>query len=91
MNTAFDEVQRIIETSALSQEDKDFIIGRLANTAPVFSEITLKALTKDPTLLHKLLSSLKEKVQAQGNDRELEAIALREKEEVLEALRKNKI
>jgi hypothetical protein len=87
MSTALEEVKIIIEASALSEEDKKLIIGHLSVTEPVIAELVLKALAQNPKLISKLLSSFKEKNEAQGDSKKLESIALREKKEVLEVLK----
>jgi hypothetical protein len=90
MSDALKQVKTIVSSSSLSESDKALILERLENIAPVFTDLLFKALKEDATLLDKLLLSLKDKINASGDAKILEDIALREKDEVLDAIKRKK-
>lgn len=88
MSDTLKQIKTIVSSSSLSDPDKTLILERLENIAPVFTDLLLKALKKDAALLDKLLLSLKEKINANGDIKILEDIALREKDEVVDAIKR---
>lgn len=91
MSDTLKQVKILVSSSSLSESDKSLILERLENIAPVFTDLLFKALKEDLTLLDKLLLSLKDKINANGDAKILEDIALREKDEVLDAIKRKKI
>jgi hypothetical protein len=81
-----EKIQKLIDSSTLTPEDKKLLTDRVPLLSTVALEIIVELLEQDPSSLEKLVKSTRLKISAQDNPEKIKEIIEQEREEFTRAV-----